>query len=318
MGHSSWILSAAWSPCCLRIATVDKNEILIWKSKTGVVERRVEPVVKHRVDSGVACPELSCVAFSPDGRLLAASGKAVVLWHTGSWERIRSFNHSAAVSLSFSPDSRKLACGGPKGVDVWDLENGRSLCYIPASQGCVSFCPDGPDGCMLATCGHSYWPTITLWTVPRIFTGGVLYDGTMCDEYHDKPLRRLHGHTGRRPCKCKEGPNASCPVQGHQPCFFNCPLSFSPGGLQCASGGDDTIKIWDHASGRVLRPIDLPDDVGAMAWGIDVEWERAERALARAMGLHARLGGGSRIRALDPALVQMVLMLLECAERRDS
>jgi WD40 repeat protein len=90
---------------------------------------------EHRIDAEhppvyTLSPDLSCVAFSPDGKLLAVSGYHEVLLHKsdGSGLAARLVGESERVeSFAFSPDGKFLAvAGGSPGrfgeIQVWEVE----------------------------------------------------------------------------------------------------------------------------------------------------------------------------------------------------
>ncbi len=62
-----------------------------------------------------------CGALSPNGSLLAlGSANEVVVWDLQTGREVRQLEHGAEVrSVSFSPDGRLLASGGPGGICIW-------------------------------------------------------------------------------------------------------------------------------------------------------------------------------------------------------
>jgi WD40 repeat protein/mono/diheme cytochrome c family protein len=74
-------------------------------------------------------PDLSCVAYSPDGQLLAVSGHHEVLLHKGDGSELvgRLVGESERIeAVAFSPDGKRLAvAGGSPGrfgeIQVWDV-----------------------------------------------------------------------------------------------------------------------------------------------------------------------------------------------------
>jgi len=82
------------------------------------------------------------VAFSPDGKSVAAGGGAGVgvdttgvleLWRVATGSLIRTFPTKASLvyALAFSPDGKALADGGPATAQLWDVSSGKLLSSLP-------------------------------------------------------------------------------------------------------------------------------------------------------------------------------------------
>jgi len=72
---------------------------------------------------------LSAIAFSPDGKLLAASNShQIELWQTQNWQQVtwsqQDFfpgNTGLVYALTFTPDSQTLISGGGVRINLWNL-----------------------------------------------------------------------------------------------------------------------------------------------------------------------------------------------------
>lgn len=109
--HVGSVQDAVFNPDGTRIAScsssLNGSEVRIWDVSSGDLLRTIQAEPRDL--------EISSVAYSPDGKCLAASiGKDVKLWDAATGDELQTLRgHSEPIrSIAFSPDGQRLVSGG--------------------------------------------------------------------------------------------------------------------------------------------------------------------------------------------------------------
>ncbi|HKO99575.1 MAG TPA: caspase family protein [Pyrinomonadaceae bacterium] len=193
--------------------------------------------------------DVSSIAFSPDGRLLA----------TGSWDttimvreaqsgrliRVLGKHPGGVTSIAFSPSGEMLASGGwDNNVKLWNVRNGNMLRNIPG-VGFVAFSPREELIACAAVNGR------------KIDVGD--YAIKLIDAKTGRLIRVLKGHKDQI-SSLVFSPDARTLISGSGP------LNNSD---ETYDKNDTSIRLWNTRAGALLSVVELPNPVRTLVFSPD-------------------------------------------------
>jgi eukaryotic-like serine/threonine-protein kinase len=269
--EASSILSLANSEEWLAVGL--RDSIRIYHSKSG-------SLVKTLAKSGAS------VALSSDGLLATASKSAVRVWRTTDWTEAYSLPDNMAP-VAFSTDGRLLAANSANGVHIYRSSDGKLLSEIPGGMSPFAFSPRGNVMAADTSKGIVLWE-VDAAKSSRILehSEGVFADIRMRDKNvlafspdgHSIVAARNTWRDGSvfvlEVWDCASGEKvASMPV--HQNAAEHSgvitSVAFSPGGQLFASGSyDHSVRLWDFRTRQCIETLHgNPSEVWALVFTTD-------------------------------------------------
>ncbi len=230
-------------------------------------------ILIHRAADGLLLRTLSghtggvsALAFTPDSAVLASSGgprePTVKLWRLSDGAVLRTLAASTngVMALAFSPDGATLASGGDfteQTIRLWRVSDGTLARTLPGHAHGVTALAYAPRGDLLASGGRRFDHTVKLWAVTngslvRAFTG--FSHNVEAVAFSPDGSAVAAGSSGTTPLKLwrlADGAGRDLGA-GTNPVFA---VAFSPDGSTLASADQDTIQLWDVASGTLSETL---------------------------------------------------------------
>ncbi len=239
--------------------------------------------------------DIAALAFSPDGKWLAAGslGAVLTIWDAQTWTEKRIYPGSvggmvpAIRSLAFSPNSQVLAVGFDGGGLVWDVKNNREISRFESGQiFSLAFSPDGTQ--LASTSGDKVRiSNLQMDTAPYTIAGGdsvVRFspDGRLGAAAGSDSTVVWDVQTGQvLTTKKQTFKNPDAQLLGMQITS----LAFSPDGQKIATGEgargtwtfprsplSGEVLIWETATGKDIAEIRVPEETMGLQFSPNGKW----------------------------------------------
>lgn len=216
----SLAIAAAFSPDGSRVANADGETALVWDVATGKALQRLRSPLGP----------IAALAFSPDGKRLAAAGRGTVLWDVETGKELLTLR-GAGRAVGFSPDGLHLAAvSGDGAARLWRTTVGQDSSAFggDGTIGAVAFTADGQR----------------LASAARLFQEDRVRNGT----------HQVASAGG-------EGTWIRDPATGDATLlrWLYAPIAFRPGSSELVGlAGDGTVELWDARTRAQARAVCRP------------------------------------------------------------
>jgi WD40 repeat protein len=158
--HGRRVCSVAWSRDGKMIASTGDGSVKLWDAATG---KELCSVPSRPAITYFAA---DLVAFSPDGRKMAAPGTEnnVRIWDTTTFQPVSDLKgHEGEVwAVAFSPNGERLVSGALDcSVRVWDVATGRAMLVLKGHTDAIRSVGFSPDGKRIVS--GSQDRTVKIW-----------------------------------------------------------------------------------------------------------------------------------------------------------
>lgn len=310
-GHQGWISTVAFSPDSNTLVSASSDQtVRLWDAATGKEQRVLARHSQHvfraefspdgksiafaSSDNTVRLWDVSAakeirvltghqqavhaLAFAPDGNLVASASAdtTIRLWEAATGKEVRTLTgHQKAVTALAIAEGGKLLASSSRDntVRLWDMEAGKEIQAL-AGNGPVAFAPDGK------TLAGGFGGMVRLWDTA---TGAEIFPDTA----HRSPVLAVGfapdgkslvsaGRSALRRWDLPAATNSqTLTTQGSLAAAFS-----KDGKIAVVACADETIRVWEPATGQALR-----------AWGLEKDTRIASLALTPN---GKTLAGGSR------------------------
>jgi WD40 repeat protein/beta-lactamase regulating signal transducer with metallopeptidase domain len=284
-------------------ARAGDGTLVLWAADTGKELQQIKPAERPKgngvvlILGGGGDADAPGMAFTPDGKLLAASAadydKEETLWSVKLWDvasgkemrRIKGPDGARVSSVAVTPDGNLLAYGAGNAVHLCAADTAKEVRQLKGADGGILGLVFSPDGKTLAVHGGNR--RVHLWQTD---TG--------------KELRQL---------------GDSEPADGDGGLAFFADgigdletraLAISPDGKRIAAAAANTFRLWETATGKELpllgghqqAPSEIilsADGKTVVSWGADRVLRRWEAATGKSLG-DFPAPAGTTLAALSP------------------